>query len=342
MHNPQLVEYLCVDKFLTTLSAGRALKSAFELGIIDLIDSAPQPCEQLHAQTECPASSLQLLLQLLMSAGVLTDTAAGHHLTAEFRQALRFRDLLEAKLDFSLAVTPDFADLFTVLLRNTDEFLSRANLFKLFDYGKCTQTTPSNYETTRHWMRFTSVLTRYETPVCLSYHDFSSYRRLLDIGGNSGEFARQLCLQHPDLQATVCDLPLVCDIGQQYVADTEQADRVVFFRANALEAALPDGHDIITFKSMLHDWPDEQASRLLNKAHDAVTPGGSLLIYERGPLELKASGLPFSLLPTLLFFPFYRSPHFYIEQFRSLGLCNINVHEFVLESPFFVVSGIKQ
>lgn len=341
MHNPQLVEYLCVDDFLTTLSAGRTLKSAFELGIIDAIDTSPQPFDQLYPQTRCPANSVQLLLQLLISIGVLTHTVEGYDLTASFTQALRFRDLLETKLDFALAVAPDFTDLFTVLLRDTNEFLSKAHLFRLFDYDKCTQATPSNYEATRHWMRFTNVLTRYEAPVCLSYHDFSSYRRLLDIGGNSGEFSRQICLQHPDLHATVCDLPLVCDIGQHYLADSEQGDRIDFFRANALEAVLPDGHDVITFKSMLHDWPDKQVTRFLTRAYETVTPGGSLLIYERGPLKLEESGLPFSLLPILLFFPFYRSPNFYVEQFRALGMCNINVHTFVLESPFFVVSGTK-
>ena len=341
MHSSEVVEYLCVDDFLTTLSAARTLKSGFELDVIDVIQATPVHLEHLQDQIECPTNSLRLLVQLLKTNNVLAETTEGLVLSEAFGQAMRFCDLLEAKLDFALAVAPDFSDLFTVLLKDTQEFLNKAKLFQLFDYEKCLSATEANYEATRRWMRFTTALTRYEAPVCLSYHDFSSYRRMLDIGGNSGEFSRQICCRNLDLIATVCDLPVVCDIGQQHLADTEEADRIDFFRANALHDPLPDGYDVITFKSMLHDWPDEQAITFLQKAHHSVKQGGSLLIYERGPLDFTNSELPFSLLPILLFFPFYRSPEFYQQQFQHLGMVNIEIHEFFLESPFFVVSGTK-
>jgi len=32
-------------------------------------------------------------------------------------------------------------------------------------------------------MRLTSTLTRYEAAACMELHDFSGYRRMLDIGG---------------------------------------------------------------------------------------------------------------------------------------------------------------
>jgi hypothetical protein len=51
--------------------------------------------------------------------------------------------------------------------------------------------------------------------------------------------------------------------------------------------------------------------------------------------------LPFSLLPILLFFPFYRSPEFYVQQFHALGMRNIKVSEFTLETPFFIASATK-
>ena len=341
MHPCESVEYLCVDNFLTTLSAARTLKTGFELGVIDSIQATPSQLEQLKAQIDCPVKSLQLLVRLLMANNVLVETPEGLVLSSDFDQAMRFRDLLESKLDFALAVAPDFSDLFTILLKDTQEFLNNAKLFQLFDYDKCLHATEANYEATRRWMRFTTALTRYEAPICLSYHDFSSYRRMLDIGGNSGEFARQICSRHLDLSATICDLPVVCDIGQQYLAGTEQAEQVEFFRANALNDPLPDGYDVITFKSMLHDWPDEQAITFLKKAHESVKQGGSLLIYERGPLDFIDSGLPFSLLPILLFFPFYRSPEFYVQQFHALGMRNIKVSEFTLETPFFIASATK-
>ena len=341
MHPDHVARYLCVDEFLETLTQARTLKSGFELQVIDRLVSRRLSFAELEAEAPCPTRSLRLLLQLLVAHGVLVEDLDRFCLSKRFDNALRFRDLLEAKLDFALLVAPDFAEQFSVLLEDTQQFLSKARLFELIDYEKCLQATPENYQATRTWMRFTTALTRYEAVVCLSYHDFSSYQRLLDIGGNSGEFVRQICMRHENLSATVCDLPVVCDIGQQHLAGTDPADRISFFRANALQDQLPDGHDIITFKSMLHDWPDDQASIFLKKAHQALAPGGSLLVFERAPLGFQKSPLPFSLLPILMFFPFYRSPNFYVEAFEGMGMVDVQIQEFSLETPFFVVSAVK-
>src|SRR6267378_1789217 len=105
-------------------------------------------------------------------------------------------------------------------------------------------------------MRITTSLTRYEARACLRHHDFGRYARMLDIGGNSGEFALEICKAHPSVQATVVDLPVVCDIGREHVRREPEATRITFVEANALEDRLPEGFDVVTFKSMLHDWPD--------------------------------------------------------------------------------------
>ena len=42
--------------------------------------------------------------------------------------------------------------------------------------------------------------------------DLAGRRRMLDVGGNSGEFLLQVCRRNPELQGTVIDLPLVCDV----------------------------------------------------------------------------------------------------------------------------------
>lgn len=64
-------------------------------------------------------------------------------------------------------------------------------------------------------MTITTRLTRHEALVCMKYHDFGQYRRMLDVGGNSGEFALQVCRRHPDLRATVLDLPFHLVTGRK-------------------------------------------------------------------------------------------------------------------------------
>jgi O-methyltransferase domain len=99
--------------------------------------------------------------------------------------------------------------------------------------------------------------------------------------------------------------------------------------------------DLVSFKSMLHDWPDELAKTFMARAAEALKPGGTMLIFERAPLDVTAQVPPFSSLPTLLFFRSYRAPAIYVGQLLSQGFTDIQTVEVALEVPFFVVTGKK-
>jgi SAM-dependent methyltransferase len=174
----------------------------------------------------------------------------------------------------------------------------------------------------------------------MQLHDFGAHRSMLDIGGNSGEFALQVCRRYPELRATVLDLPLVCDIGmEQMLAQPERA-RIGFYKADLRQDPLPQGYDLIAFKSMLHDWPEEEALGFVSKAVAALPPGGTLLIFERGPIAPRGTP-PFSMLPILLFFRSYRLASIYTKHLQMLGLENVQRREVELDTPFFLVTADK-
>jgi O-methyltransferase domain len=84
---------------------------------------------------------------------------------------------------------------------------------------------------------------------------FLATSQMLDIGDNSGEFALQITRDYPTLQATVIDLPVVCEVGRHHVSDQPESERIKFQAANALEDTLPGDQDLVTFKSIFHDRP---------------------------------------------------------------------------------------
>jgi SAM-dependent methyltransferase len=190
-------------------------------------------------------------------------------------------------------------------------------------------------------MRLTSTLTRYEALGCMELYDFAPHRRMLDVGGNSGEFVLQLCRRYPELRGTVLDLPLVCEIGMEHTLAEPEHDRISFIESDVRSEPLPLGYDIIVFKSMLHDWPTQEARQFIDKAARAVSPGGSLLIFERGPLQVADATPPMSMLPLLLFFRSYRGPADYMSQLLALGFRDVRQREIELDSPFFLVTARK-
>ena len=338
----QNLEFLIVDEFLRTIVDARSLKTAFELGLIDrLLEHRTGSVEALGRALGVDRPGLRFLLDLLTANHVVEERGGDVRLERRFLTAMRYRDLLETKLDFAGFTLNDFADLFTALIKDSNTFFGRSRLFELFDYRRCLETGIEDYARARAWMRITTTLTRYEARACMDLHDFSTSRRVLDIGGNSGEFLVQLCRRNPGLSGTVLDLPLVCEIGMEHVLAEPEHQRIGFHMADIRRDPLPTSYDLITFKSMLHDWPEQDAARFIEKAAGVLKPGGTLLIFERGPLRVREASPGLSVVPSLLFFRSYREGSVYASKLRGLGFEDVVQREVVLDTPFFVVTGKK-
>ena len=339
---PSQYGYLTVNAFLRSLPCVRALKAAFELGVIDrLAEHGSGSVAALGQVVGLDPAGTAFLLGLLRQGGVVSVHQGDVRLTRSFREALRYRDLLEAKLDYIGFCIVDFGDLFTVLLRGDGEFEKKARLFQMFDYGRSLGSDIQQYQHTYRWVRVTSTLTRYEAPVCLDAYDISGHRRMLDVGGNSGELAVQFCRRNPDLQAAVFDLPAVCEVGLSHVLAYPEHRRIAFLRGDVRRDALPAGFDLITFKSMLHDWPTADARGILRKAFDALAPSGSVVIFERAALDTDQLTDELHMLPNFLFFRYYREAGAYEEILRAIGFTDIRIMPIALDTEHFVVTARK-
>jgi SAM-dependent methyltransferase len=330
--------YLEVDRFLETMAGAQALATAFEIGLIDRLAGSPASAAELAPALGVEASGLDLLFGLLAGNGVLDLGAGGRAALSErFIAALPYRDLFEAKLDLLRVAVPDFLLGLTDLVRDERRFMAHSRMFKLFDYTRASAPGPDNAEWTRKWVRFTTALTKYEAQACLDRHDFSRYARWLDVGGNSGEFAAQVCRHHPGLQATVFDLPVVCEVGAAHLRGRPEADRIRFVAADARVDAWPAAMDLISFKSMLHDWPDREATHFLARAREALRPGGTLLIFERQRMPLAAGPLPYAALPMLLFARTFRDTGWYLARLDELGFAGVRTQHVALDTTFMIV-----
>ena len=346
--------YLRVDAFLKTMLGSCALQSAFDLGVIDaLLESRASGS---HVRREDVVASgrasagMQLLLDMLRTNDVIVEDGGRVALTEAFRCALAYRDLMEASLEFAQRAGRDLLTHFAALVADPAAFSNASEVFELFSYDRCVEITPENIARAREWMRITTRLTKYEAGVCMHRFDFSRFRTLLDVGGNSGEFARRICARHATLRATVFDLPVVCELGHAHLAETPEASRVAFVAGDATREAFPGApqsnesaageFDLVTFKSVLHDWPDTPARDFLGKAYAALRPGGTLLIFERSRLD-SSRPLPYSIAPLLLFLQAYRPAATYLAMLKELGFTNIDVREVTLEMPFHLITAIK-
>jgi SAM-dependent methyltransferase len=335
------IEFLCANAFLSTEIDARAIKSAMDLGVLDALEVDAASLSQISVERQVNLRGLQLLVDMLETNGVVVRIGDRIALTSEFRKALRFRDLLTLRIEFADLVWTDIHNLFTPLLTDLPQFMARSKIFDLFRYDRCFDLTPENVRATRTWTRFTTCLTKYEAGAALDAIDLESVGTFIDLGGNTGEFAFQACKRSPSLTATVVDLPVVCEIGRRHILDVggpETAQRVTFFPTDMRTGALPNAADLVSFKSVLHDWPDEDAVRLLERAHQLVRPGGRLLIFEREPIDIRGRRISYAMTPDLAFLHFLRPADLYLKKLAELGFDAIEHRSIALDVGFHLIT----
>ena len=104
--------------------------------------------------------------------------------------------------------------------------------------------------------------------------------RVLDVGGGDGTLARALAEHDPRLHVDVYELPELEPLARAKLASSPAKDRLGFRAGDVFAHALPEGYDAICFVRILHDWPADDARRLLAKAWDALRPGGRVIVCE--------------------------------------------------------------
>ncbi|WP_045744876.1 methyltransferase [Actinoplanes rectilineatus] len=128
---------------------------------------------------------------------------------------------------------------------------------------------------------FGAAMTSMSAPViseAVAVLDVTGARTVVDVGGAHGSFALALLARHPDLRATVLDLPHAM-AGARAAADEAGLSSRFTAVAGDFFTAVPDG-DILLLKTVLHDWSDDDCVRILTTCRDALRPGGRIVITE--------------------------------------------------------------
>jgi SAM-dependent methyltransferase len=104
-------------------------------------------------------------------------------------------------------------------------------------------------------------------------------RSFADIGGARGNLAVQIRKAHPEMEAAVFDLPRLQPAFEAHMAALGLTGQVRFIAGDFFSDPLPTA-DVLIFGHVLHNWPPERHSALLAKAHQALPPGGRVVVYD--------------------------------------------------------------
>jgi hypothetical protein len=108
---------------------------------------------------------------------------------------------------------------------------------------------------------------------------WGEYETFVDVGTAQGDLAVQIALANEHLTGVGFDLPEVEPIFEDYVERNSVQDRVRFAAGDFFADALPKA-DVVLMGHILHDWSLDEKRTLIRKAHEALSDGGALIVYE--------------------------------------------------------------
>ncbi|MEU4675608.1 methyltransferase [Micromonospora sp. NPDC023737] len=254
---------------ITGVAAGfmtaKALFVAAEVGLFAAIPAEGATAPAIAERCRIPVRSARALADLLVPTGLL------EHDGERYRNAPDTEAFLAERGPLDMRPMLTYWDLvsYSAWSRASTAFRTRQGV-----RGDLTEEQVQAYEAS-------VALVTAETAVDLAKtFDFSPHRRVLDVGGGIGTFAKPLLGAYPHLTATLLDLPEVVAVARKKIAGDAFADRLDLVSADAFVDPLPDGHDVVIVANFLHLFSPERNLELLARLRAAVTPDGRLLLVD--------------------------------------------------------------
>lgn len=252
----------------------RALYVVTKLEIADYLQDGPKSIQEIATFAQSNSESLHRVLHMLAGFGIFEEQDNGVFMNNDASSLLAKSnpDSLHA---LSIFYGEDIHTSWDQLLKSVNTGTPAFQLaFKqpVFSYFK---------ENPAKAALFQDAMKEKSTAVIkssLSSYNFGQFGSIYDIGGGYGQFMLAILGKHPHLNGMVFDLSEVIDSipkrNPQIVTNRCQ------LRAGDFFSSIPKGGDAYLLKSVLHDWDDAKAEKILKNCHEAMNVNSRLLIVE--------------------------------------------------------------
>lgn len=111
----------------------------------------------------------------------------------------------------------------------------------------------------------------------LGLYEFPDEGVIADIGTGDGTLLAELLARYPKLRGIAFEQPAHIAMARRTLEDRGVAERCEFMAGDFLEA-VPEDADLYVIKSVIHNWNDESAVRILRNCRNAIGDGRLILI----------------------------------------------------------------
>lgn len=253
-----------------------ATAAIVEAGIPDLLADGPRTAEELADAAGVDPGALRRMLVFLAGRGVVARTRQGDRFALTGVSDLLRRDHPDSLRDWArFAGAPWTLEAWA----ETGEALAGRVPFEVAhgqDFFELVTHDDEAGELFDGAMRAGSRLT---SQLLLTACDFDRFSSVCDVGGGTGTLLARILKGHPALIGTVADLAPTIARAERVLQQEGVAGRARVEVADFFEE-VPTGHDLYLLVSVLHDWSDDDAVRILRTVRAAMSDRAELWVVD--------------------------------------------------------------
>lgn len=252
----------------------RCFSAIAELGIPDVLANGPQTIDQLADKVGANPEFLNRVMRTLVSNGLIDEPSSDTYAQTPVSDLLRAdhpQSMRELAMIFTAKSHWQPLGNLPIALRTGKSAVSQTFGMEMWDWFQ----QPENID---EWNLFNSSMTSFSAGTSVAVaesYDFSSYRRIIDVGGGHGFLLKTVLAKAPNATGVICDLPdVVAGANRE-----ELGKRIDCVGADFFETVPADG-DCYMLKHIIHDWDDARSQKILSNIANAMTPDGRVLIVD--------------------------------------------------------------
>jgi O-methyltransferase domain/Dimerisation domain len=272
----QLPPQAAMFQIISGFWISRAVYIIAKLGIPDLLKDGPKSANELAADTTTHAPSLYRVLRALVSVGVLSGNEKSEFALTPLSETL-------------VTDAPGSVRWFAISELGEEHYPAWGNLMhsvktgeiafdKLYgmDVWEFFEKNPENAALFNDSM---SGMTAATNEAITSLYDFSSFNKLVDVGGGHGGLITSILEKYPRLKGVLFDAPQVISGAGAKIEAAGLGDRCGTVSGDFFKS-VPAGGDVYIMKWIIHDWDDEKSIQILRNCREQMSPESKLILVD--------------------------------------------------------------
>lgn len=254
----------------------QAIATAADLGVADALAAGPLSGAQLADRVGAEADALRRLLRALIGVGVFRQGGDGRYALNPLAETLRTDAPVSMAGMARWVGSPQHREHWSHLtdaIRTGHPVVPELRGKPVFEYLAGEAALGGIFNSA-----MTNVSEFATVPLTAAY-DFGAFGTIVDVGGGHGRLLAAILETAPHARGVLFDLPEVVAFAPEVLRKYGVDDRVRIEEGSFFDS-VPEGGDAYVLKNVIHDWPEEDAVRILKNVHTATRSGARLLLCE--------------------------------------------------------------